>query len=89
MALETGRTHQIRVHLSAEGLPIVGDDVYNGQKRAKNLKSIQLRQHILKMERFALHAQELGFMHPTKQEMMKFHCNIPEDLELLFELCGF
>lgn len=88
LQLETGRTHQIRVHLSGLGHPIAGDDVYGGQKRAKNLKNQKLKIFILKMERFALHAKELGFVHPTSKEQKLFSVDIPEDLKELFELSG-
>ncbi len=89
MKLETGRTHQIRVHLSYKSNPIVGDDTYNGKKVAKNLKNIELRNHILNMSRFALHAKELGFVHPKTKNLVKFNSQIPEDLTFLFEKAGF
>jgi 23S rRNA pseudouridine1911/1915/1917 synthase len=89
LELETGRTHQIRVHLSSEKNPIVGDETYGGQNQAKNLKNQRLKKLILEMDRFALHARELGFMHPTKKEFMTFSVPIAEDLEELFNLGGF
>jgi 23S rRNA pseudouridine1911/1915/1917 synthase len=87
--LETGRTHQIRVHLSSQQNPIVGDDVYNGKKMAANLKSVKLKKTILDMSRFALHAKELGFVHPVSKNIMKFSSPIPKDLYELYELGGF
>lgn len=89
LQLETGRTHQIRVHLSSNQNPIVGDDVYNGKNLAKNLKNSMLKKHILELDRFALHAKELGFVHPATKESIKFDSKIPEDLHLLFEKGGF
>ena len=89
MKLETGRTHQIRVHLSSLNLPIVGDDVYNGKKQAKNLKNQELKKLILNMDRFCLHAKELGFNHPETHENLMFTSKIPEDLAQVFELGGF
>ncbi len=89
LQLETGRTHQIRVHLSSENNPIVGDEVYGGKNQAKNLKNQRLKKLILDMERFALHAKELGFLHPTKKEFVTFNSVIPEDLNTLFHLGGF
>lgn len=89
LQLETGRTHQIRVHLSHLGCPIVGDDTYNGQAPAKNLKNQQLKKMILEMPRFALHAKELGFVHPKTQEPVTFNSSVPEDLHPLFDLGGF
>lgn len=84
--LETGRTHQIRVHLSEMQHPIVGDSVYGAdrqnQKLAGSLKSI-----IQNMTRIGLHAAELGFEHPSTKEQMFFKAPWPLDLkELLLEL---
>ena len=89
LRLETGRTHQIRVHLSESGHPIVADEVYGGLRRAKNLKSIELRHMIEGMQRFALHAAELGFVHPTSNERLFFRATWPEDLLPLVAHCGF
>jgi 23S rRNA pseudouridine1911/1915/1917 synthase len=87
--LETGRTHQIRVHLSKEQNPIVGDEVYGGKSQANNLKNQRLKKLILNMDRFALHARELGFLHPTKKEFVTLTSRLPEDLHDLFLLGGF
>ncbi len=89
LTLETGRTHQIRVHLSSHQCPIVGDEVYNGKNQARGLKNQTLKNHILNMERFALHAKELGFVHPVSHEKMLFTSPIPEDLHNLYQLGGF
>ena len=89
LQLETGRTHQIRVHLTHHSNPIVGDDVYKGQKLANNLKNQELKKFILNMNRFALHAKELGFNHPVTKEQMIFDSDIPEDLHTLYNLGGF
>jgi 23S rRNA pseudouridine1911/1915/1917 synthase len=67
---ETGRTHQIRVHLAAAGLPIVGDPVY-GRAVASGLP------------RPALHAARLGFSHPRSGERLRFEAELPEDLAAL------
>jgi 23S rRNA pseudouridine1911/1915/1917 synthase len=80
LRLETGRTHQIRAHLSELGHPIAGDEVYGGKKRAKSLKSPALRALIEAMPRFALHAAELGFVHPKTKEPMAFSAPWPADL---------
>lgn len=78
--LETGRTHQIRVHLSELGHPLVGDTLY-GYSSLK-IKKLQLK-------RFFLHAAELGFEHPTLKKALRFSVNWPnEDLFKLKEL-GF
>lgn len=89
LQLETGRTHQIRVHLSSNSNPIVGDEVYNGKNLAKNLKNQKLKKAIIDMPRFALHAKELGFSHPETGEFIKFDSSIPEDLHFLFKEGGF
>ncbi len=81
--LETGRTHQIRVHLSEAGYPIVGDDTYGGKSRAKGLKGVHLRKLIKEMPRFALHACELGFVHPKTNKTLSFKAPFPSDLENL------
>lgn len=89
LKLETGRTHQIRVHLSELGHPIVGDNIYGAAKRLKNLRSMQLRKIIEEMPRFALHAMELGFVHPRTGKTMRFRAPWPDDLMVLIEHFGF
>lgn len=89
LKLETGRTHQIRVHMSHIGHPIVGDNTYNGKKRANNLASQELKKLILEMPRFALHAKELAFTNPINNQRLSFSCPWPADLQKLFELCHF
>jgi 23S rRNA pseudouridine1911/1915/1917 synthase len=69
---ETGRTHQIRVHLASIGLPIVGDAVY-GRSRSRAGE----------LERPALHAAALGFVHPRSGESMRFEAPLPADLTAL------
>jgi 23S rRNA pseudouridine1911/1915/1917 synthase len=86
LKLETGRTHQIRVHMSSIAHPIVGDETYGGKKRANSLASQQLKKLVLEMPRFALHAKELGFTHPVKQERLTFNSDWPEDLRELASL---
>lgn len=89
LVLETGRTHQIRVHMSHIGHPIVGDDTYNGKKRANNFSNLSLRNHIKDMPRFALHARELGFTHPVINKRLEFSVPWPENLDELYRLAGF
>jgi len=73
--LETGRTHQIRVHLSALGHPLVGDPVYG--KRSSSIP----------FPRQALHAERLGLLHPESRKPMSWHAEPPADLqELILKL---
>ncbi|MGH7412263.1 MAG: RluA family pseudouridine synthase [Candidatus Methylomirabilis sp.] len=74
---ETGRTHQIRVHLSAIGHPIVGDKVYGGTREKKfRVSGFGFR---VKAERHLLHAWKLGLFHPTTNEWMEFEAPLPAD----------
>jgi 23S rRNA pseudouridine1911/1915/1917 synthase len=71
---ETGRTHQIRVHLASVGMPLVGDPLYGRGGRARRS---------LGLDRPALHAEVLGFRHPRTGERMRFEADLPEDLVAL------
>lgn len=86
LQLETGRTHQIRVHLSELGIPIIGDWTYANKRRLKNIASLHLRKSISSLNRFALHAKSLGFVHPSSGEKLVFDSPIPENLRIYFEL---
>jgi 23S rRNA pseudouridine1911/1915/1917 synthase len=84
VAIHTGRTHQIRVHLSAIGHPIVGDPLYGGIHRRVpgDLKAVT------RLERPFLHAARLAFKHPSDGRRMEFESPLPEDLQrVLDELC--
>lgn len=80
LRLETGRTHQIRVHLSELNLPLVGDPVYGRPSRASALSDLHLRQLVQKLQRQFLHARMLGFRHPASHSWMEFTSPLPEDL---------
>jgi 23S rRNA pseudouridine1911/1915/1917 synthase len=84
--LETGRTHQIRVHLSSIGHPLLGDPTYGGRKRIANITPTPLRQGLQKFSRQALHAASLGFIHPKTGEYMGFSSPLPPDLEEVLKL---
>ena len=77
--LKTGRTHQIRVHLSWLKHPVVGDDVY-GSGRENNVQDVQLRARIRKLNRHFLHAEQLRFRHPQTGEQMRFVAPLPNEL---------
>jgi 23S rRNA pseudouridine1911/1915/1917 synthase len=85
LRLETGRTHQIRVHLSEAGLPLLGDPLYPDGGRFNNLADPQLRKLITGLGRQALHARTLGFIHPTTGEFMEFTTELPEDMAALID----
>ncbi len=84
--LKTGRTHQIRVHLTWMKHPVVGDETYGGG-RDNTIKDPRLRARIRGLNRHFLHAQKLGFKHPATGEFVKFESPLPHALEeLLGEL---
>jgi 23S rRNA pseudouridine1911/1915/1917 synthase len=80
LRLETGRTHQIRVHLSELGHPIVGDNLYGADKRFTRLKGVALRSEFGGLNRVLLHARELGFYHPRSLEFMSFRRDWPSPI---------
>lgn len=79
----TGRTHQIRVHLSALGYPIVGDSMYGNPKRANNIHDTFVRSKLKAMKRQALHSARIGFVHPVTLQDMVFTSPLPEDMAQL------
>ena len=87
--LHTGRTHQIRLHLTSKNSPIIGDKIYGKSKinQFRKDKNTFNKFMILKnFERQALHAYHLGFDHPTSKKRMDFDIEIPEDFKNLIEL---
>jgi len=87
--LETGRTHQIRVHLSSINHPVFGDPVYGGRQIVYGSELPKMKNRVLNlfeiMQRQALHAKILGFVHPHSKEKMRFDSELPEDMKKLIE----
>lgn len=87
--LETGRTHQIRVHMQSQGHPLFNDARYGGDKILKGTTFAKYKQFIdncfATCPRQALHAKTLGFVHPTTQQQMDFDSEIPSDMESLLQ----
>ena len=82
---QTGRTHQIRVHLSSIGHPIVGDPVYGRRGRPEAIHSPVLKECVRRMDRQALHAHRLAIHHPQTGERVGFVSPVPEDMRELLE----
>lgn len=81
--LETGRTHQIRVHLSSIGCNLVGDDVYEKSKKTMIKLPQNIKNYVNTFPRQALHAFSLGFIHPRTKQFLSFQTDFPDDMKLL------
>ena len=86
VSLETGRTHQIRVHLAFINYPILGDSVYGGRRKFAAGTSETVKKEILKFPRQALHAEKLEFTHPMSGQKVNYSAKTPKDLMQLIEL---
>jgi 23S rRNA pseudouridine1911/1915/1917 synthase len=82
---KTGRTHQIRVHLSSVGHPILGDPVYCRKKHLKRIDDPEVRAGAERFQRQALHASDLRFLHPHSGELVAFHAPLPLDMEEIID----
>ncbi|NMS31757.1 pseudouridine synthase, partial [Vibrio parahaemolyticus] len=85
LRLETGRTHQIRVHMSYLQHPLLGDIAYGGRARIPTGASEELTAMIRGFDRQALHAVMLRFEHPITGEVLEFHAPVPDDMVVMTE----
>lgn len=84
--LETGRTHQIRVHMAHQHIPVLGDPVYGGRLRMPKGADPAFREVLSSFRRQALHATQLGLLHPISGEDMRWQADVPEDMAQLIEV---
>ena len=84
--LETGRTHQIRVHLSHIGHPLIGDPMYGGRVRFPKKASIDLKDSLINSKRQALHSKKLTLTHPISGKNMSWISKLPDDMLKLLEV---
>lgn len=83
--LETGRTHQIRVHMAHIRYPLIGDDVYGGRRQIPSGLGDAAKQAVMKFPRQALHAAELGIVHPVSGKYMQWETPVPADMQTLLD----
>ena len=87
--LETGRTHQIRVHMSHIGFPLVGDSVYGRRLAIPKNCDPRLEIQLRSFKRQALHATRIEYRHPISGEHQSWECPLPEDMQKLVDACGY
>ena len=88
IAPETGRTHQIRVHLSSVGMPVAGDRVYGRIRKKGGIRNPTARKAVAELRRQALHASVLGFEPPRSGKYLEFSAPLPNDMEELVRKLG-
>ncbi len=84
--LETGRTHQIRVHLSYIGHPLIGDSMYGGRIRFPKKASQNLKDTLTTFNRHALHSKKMTLKHPKSGETMSWKAELPDDMQMLLKV---
>ena len=84
--LETGRTHQIRVHLSHIGHPLIGDPMYGGRVRFPKKACEELKEALKGFDRHALHSKKLSLIHPVSGEFMTWKIDLPDDMKELLNI---
>jgi 23S rRNA pseudouridine1911/1915/1917 synthase len=84
--LKTGRTHQIRIHLSSLGHPVVGDPLYGGRRAIRGLSRGPLRDYLTALNQPVLHASRLRVRHPHTGERLEFEAPLPSELAELFRI---
>lgn len=81
--LETGRTHQIRLHFTTKGYPVIGDSVYSGNPKRNVPLPVDIETYARKFPRQALHSRKIGFCHPETGEYMEYETPLPDDMQSL------
>ena len=84
--LDTGRTHQIRVHMNSINHPIIGDPLYGKNSFLKKGIETSLREHIKNFKRQALHAYSLELIHPKIKKVVKYKAEVPDDMKNLIKI---
>ncbi|MBM3300330.1 MAG: RluA family pseudouridine synthase [Deltaproteobacteria bacterium] len=84
---ETGRTHQIRVHLASVGLPVLGDQIYGKPRRSGRVTDPAMRKALSLLKRQALHAAVLGFKHPRDLQYVEFSSPVASDMASAIKMC--
>lgn len=86
LKLETGRTHQIRVHMSHINYPLVGDPLYGGRFKMPKGMSLEMQNTLKGFSRQALHAKKLELFHPVSGDLMSWEVPLPEDMQHLLDI---
>lgn len=84
--LETGRTHQIRVHMAHIRFPLIGDVVYGGRRQIPGGVSDEIKRAVMEFPRQALNASELGIQHPVEKKEMQWDVRLPDDMQHLLSV---